>query len=133
MNVVDSSGWLEYFAEGPHADFFAPAIEARKELIVPVITVYQVFKRVLQQKGEDDALYAIAHMLQGKVIDLDTTLALQAAKISVDLGLPMADSFILATARAHQAIVWTLDEHFKDMEGVQYLEKTVPHSGRSGE
>jgi predicted nucleic acid-binding protein len=133
MNVVDSSGWLEYFAEGPNADFFAPAIEARKELIVPVITIYEVFKRVLHQKGEDDALYAIARMLQGKVIDLDTTLALQAAKISVDLGLPMADSIILATARAHQAVVWTQDEHFKDMEDVQYMERTVPHGGRSGE
>ena len=123
MNVVDSSGWLEYFAEGPNADFFAAAIEARQELIVPVISVYEVFKRVLQQKGEDDALQAIALMLQGQVVDLDVTLALQAAYTSVELKLPMADSIILTTARLYEAVVWTQDEHFEGLEGVRYIEK----------
>lgn len=125
MNVVDSSGWLEYFADGPNADFFAPAIEAKRDLIVPIITIYEVFKRVLQQKGEDDALQAIAQMLQGRVIDLDTALALQAAKMSAELKLPMADSIILTTARAYAAIVWTQDEHFDGLEGVRYIEKPV--------
>ena len=125
MNVVDSSGWLEYFADGPNADFFAPAIEAKRDLIVPIITIYEVFKRVLQQKGEDDALQAIAQMLQGRVIDLDTALALQAAKMSAELKLPMADSLILTTARAYAAIVWTQDEHFDGLEGVRYIEKPV--------
>ena len=125
MNVVDSSGWLEYFADGPNADFFAPAIEAKRDLIVPIITIYEVFKRVLQQKGEDDALQAIAQMLQGRVIDLDTALALQAAKMSAELKLPMADSIILTTARAYAAIVWTQDEDFEGLEGVRYIEKPV--------
>ena len=125
MNVVDSSGWLEYFADGPNADFFAPAIEAKRDLIVPIISIYEVFKRVLQQKGEDDALQAIAQMLQGRVIDLDTALALQAAKMSAELKLPMADSIILTTARAYAAIVWTQDEHFDGLEGVRYIEKPV--------
>ena len=123
MNVVDSSGWLEYFAEGPNADFFASAIEAKRELLVPVISVYEVFKRVLQQKGEDAALQAIVQMMQGQVINLDTTLALQAAKTSVELKLPMADSMILTTARAYEAVVWTQDEHFEGLDDVRYIEK----------
>ena len=123
MNVVDSSGWLEYFADEPNADFFAPAVENTRELIVPAISIYEVFKRVYQQRGENDALKAVAQMLQGQVIELDTPLALRAAKVSIDFGLPMADSIILATAVAHEATLWTQDEHFKDMEGVRYIEK----------
>jgi predicted nucleic acid-binding protein len=123
MNIVDSSGWLEYFANGLNADFFAPAIEDISQLIVPVISIYEVFKRVLQQKGEGDALQAIAVMCQGKVIELDTRLALSAARISVELGMPMADSIMLATAQAYKATLWTQDEDFKGIEGVQYIEK----------
>ena len=123
MNVVDSSGWLEYFADEPNADFFAPAIENKKELIVPAISLYEVFKRVDQQRSEDDALKAVAQMLQGQVVELDAPLAIRAAKASLDLGLPMADSIIWATAIAHEAILWTQDEHFKDIQGVQYVEK----------
>jgi predicted nucleic acid-binding protein len=124
MNVVDSSGWLEYFADGPNADFFAPAVESLAELVVPSISIYEVFKRVLQQRDESDALQAIAVMQQGMVVDLDTTLALSAAKLSVELRLPMADSVMLATARAHNATLWTQDADFKNIEGVQYIEKT---------
>jgi predicted nucleic acid-binding protein len=125
MNVVGSSGWLEYFAGGPSADFFAPAIENVRELITPSVTLYEVFKRVSQQRSEDDALGAIAVMVQGQVVDLDTTLALSAAKTSVELKLPMADSIILATARAYEATVWTQDEDFESIEGVQYIRKKV--------
>ena len=107
MNVVDSSGWLEYFADGPKADFFTAAIENTQELVVPSISVYEVFKRVLQQRDEEAALQIVALMAQGQVVDLDQTLALSAAKISHELKLPMADSIILATARAHKAILWT--------------------------
>ena len=99
MNVVDSSGWLEYLADGPNADFFAPAIEDAAELIVPSISVYEVFKRVYQQRDEHTALKAVALMIQGRVVNLTTRLALSAAKISIDLSLPLADSAILATAR----------------------------------
>jgi len=123
MNIVDSSGWLEYFANGLNADFFAPAIENISQLIVPVISIYEVFKRVLQQKGEGDALQAIAVMCQGKVIELDTRLALSAARISVELRMPMADSIMLATAQVYNATLWTQDEDFKEIEGVQYIEK----------
>ena len=123
MNVVDSSGWLEYFADGSNADFFAPPIENSADLIVPSISLYEVFKRVLQQRSEGDALQAVAIMMQGEVVDLDERLALEAAKVAVETKLPMADSVILATARAHQATVWTQDSDFEGLEGVKYIEK----------
>lgn len=123
MNVVHSSGWLEYFADGPNADFFAPAIENTPELVVPSISVYEVFKRVLQQRGEDDALQAAAVMTQGLVVDLNTTIALSAAKLSIGFSLPMAVSIMLATARAHNAVLWTQDADFRNIEGIQYIER----------
>jgi predicted nucleic acid-binding protein len=123
MNVVDSSGWLEYFADGPNAAFFAPAVEDISQLVVPSISIYEVFKRVLQQRGEGDALRAVAVMAQGTVVDLDARLALDAAAVSVEHGLPMADSIMLATAQAYEATLWTQDGHFDGLNGVQY----VPH------
>ena len=123
MNVVDSSGWLEYFGDGPNAEYFAPAIEATAELIVPTITVYEVFKRILQQRAEGEAIEAIAAMMQGTIVELDIQLALTAAKISASLRIPMADSIILATARAHSAIVWTQDQHFENLEDVRFIAK----------
>jgi predicted nucleic acid-binding protein len=123
MNIVDSSGWLEYFAEGSNADFFAPAIEDTENLLVPVICIYEVFKKVLQQRGENQAQIHVGDMKHGKVIEIDESLALSAARLSAELKLPMADSLILATARAHNAILWTQDEHFKDLDGVKYVEK----------
>ena len=121
MNVVDSSGWLEYFADGPNADFFSPAVENLPELVVPSISIFEVFKRILQQRGEGDALQAAAIMHQGRVVNLNSTIALRAAKTSVELGLPMADSVILATARACEATLWTQDADFDGVEGVQYI------------
>ena len=123
MNIVDSSGWLEYFAEGSNAEFFAPAIENTKNLLVPVICIYEVFKKILLQSGISAAQTHISDMKLGKIIDIDESLALSAAKISFDLKLPMADSLILATARANDAVLWTQDEHFKDLDGVKYIEK----------
>lgn len=123
MNIVDSSGWLEYFAESDNAQFFAPAIEDTKNLLVPVICIYEVFKRILQQSGINAAQTNIGDMKLGEIIDVDESLALSAAKLSADLKLPMADSLILATARAKNATLWTQDEHFKDLEGVKYVEK----------
>jgi predicted nucleic acid-binding protein len=123
MNVVDSSGWLEYFADGPNADFFAKAIENSTELIVPSISLYEVFKRMMQQRGEGAALEAVAVMMQGKVIDLDSTLALSAAKVSAELRIPMADSVMLATARMQEATLWTQDVDFQGAEGVKYISK----------
>jgi predicted nucleic acid-binding protein len=121
MNIVDSSGWLEYFADSPQADFFTPAIEDSAQLLVPVICIYEVFKRIASQRGLNIAQTSIADMYHGKLVNIDDSLALSAAQISWETKLPMADSFILATARAYQATLWTQDEHFKGMEGVQYI------------
>ena len=123
MNVVDSSGWLEYFADGPNADFFAPPIEATEQLLVPVICIYEVFKRILQQKGLGAAETRIADLYKGAVIELTPALAISAAVISDTHKLPMADSIILATARTFDATLWTQDEHFQGMAGVEYIAK----------
>lgn len=123
MNVVDSSGWLEYFSDGPNAAFFAPAIEATRELLVPTLSLYEVFKRVLQQRGEGEALQAVALMQQGRIVELTASLALAAAKASIEHRLPMADSIMLATAQAHDAILWTQDADFERVTGVKYVAK----------
>ncbi len=123
MNVVDSSAWLEYFADGPNADFFSSAIENTEDLIIPVITLYEVFKRVLQQRGENAAMQAVALMQQGQVVELNAALALSAAQLSHQLKLPMADSLILATAHRYGATVWTQDADFEGIEDVRYVGK----------
>ncbi|NTW29511.1 MAG: type II toxin-antitoxin system VapC family toxin [Coriobacteriia bacterium] len=123
MNVVDSSGWLEYFAGSAEADFFAGAIEATEELVVPTVSVYEVFKRVYQQRGEGEALQVAALMQQGTIVELNAALALSAARLSASLGIPMADSIILATARAHDATLWTQDAHFAGIDGVMFSAK----------
>ena len=121
MNVVDSSAWLEFFANGPNAGNFAPPLTDRSALVVPTITIYEVFKVVCRQRGEDAALQAAALMRQGKPVELSPSLAMVAARTSLELGLPMADSIILATARMHDALVWTQDEHFRDLPYVRYF------------
>lgn len=126
MNVVDSSAWLEYLADGPNAEFFAGAVEATGELLVPVITLYEVFKRIMQQRGEDDALQAVALMQQGQVIDLSSSLALASARIGLEHNLPLADSVIYSTAQSHGATLWTQDADFKGLPGVQYKAKQDP-------
>ncbi len=123
MNLVDSCGWLEYFADSSYADFYAPAIEDTDILIVPTICILEVFKRVLQQRGEDAALQIVAVMYQGQVDALSANIALRAAKVGSELKLPLADSVILATAQAYGALIWTQDAHFKDIQGVKYIEK----------
>lgn len=123
MNVVDSSAWLEYFADGPNAAFFAAAIENERELVVPSITLYEVFKRVLQQREEGAALRAIASMQQGRVVDLDARVALAAAKLGAETKLPLADSVVLATARMHNAILWTQDADFDGLAEVRFKAK----------
>lgn len=120
MNVVDSSGWLEYFADGPNANFFAPAIENVAALLVPSITILEVCKMVLQQRGEGPALQAAALMQQGGVVDLDATIALTAARLGVEAQLPLADSAVLATARHYDATVWTQDADFEGLPAVKY-------------
>ena len=129
MNVVDSSGWLEFFADGPNASFFAPAIQKPTELLVPTISIFEVFKRILQQKEETDALRAVAAMQQGSVLPLDEGLALSAARLSLEAKLPMADSIMLAAAKATGSVLWTQDKDFEGMEGIRY---TKPSKTRPG-
>lgn len=123
MNVVDSSGWLEYFADGINADFFAGPVQDTDELLVPTISLYEVFKHVLIHRSEGEALRAVAVMQQGQVIDLDSNLAISAAKLSADLKIPLADSVMLASARTNDATLWTQDEDFKGVEGVEHVQK----------
>ena len=117
MNVVDSSGWLEYFADTPRAKLFAPAIEDTAHLLVPTLSVYEVFKKVRRDRGEGDALLTISAMIEGRVIDLDVSLAIEAG----NLDLPLADSLIYATARRHGATLWTQDEDFEGLPNIRFF------------
>ena len=128
MNIVDSSGWLEYFAGGANAKRFAGPLKDPASLVVPVITIYEVFKIVLRQRGENEALQAVAAMQKGAVCDLTVSIAISASQISLHLPkkLPMADSIILATAQQHDATIWTQDADFKGLPKVKYFPKSLP-------
>ena len=123
LNVVDSSAWLAYLAEEAGANHFSAAIEDTAHLVVPVICLLEVFKVVARQRGEGDALQVVALMQQGRVIDVDATLSLIAAKASIDHHLPLADSLVYATALSVDAVVWTRDEDFRDLPGVRLFPK----------
>ena len=125
MNVVDSSGWIEYFADEKNADFFAEPIEQTDFLIVPTISVYEVFKHVLRERNHAEALDAIAYMEQCRVVDLNTSLAIEAASTSHRLKIPMADSIILTTARVYGAELWSQDADFEGIDGVRYIQKNT--------
>jgi len=120
MNVVDSSAWLEYFADGPNAEEFAEAIQDAARLVVPSITLFEVFKRIRMQRDSEIALRAVSQMRRGTVVELDADLAIAAADLSADLKMALADSVILATARAHGATVWTQDADFDGLDNVEY-------------
>ena len=121
MNVVDSSGWLEYFADGPNAERFAPVLADQEQLVAPSLTVYEVFKVLLRERGETVALRGAAAMQRAVVADLTAPLAMRAASLSLKHSLPMADSIILATAMSYDATVWTQDEDFQDIPNVEYI------------
>jgi len=123
MNIVDSSGWLEYFADGPNAKRFGAPLKDSASLVVPVITIYEVFKIVLRQRGENEALQAVAAMQKGAVCDLTVNMAISASQISLQHNLPMVDSIILATAQHHNATIWTQDVDFKGLPKVKYFPK----------
>ena len=124
MNVVDSSAWLAYFADEPNAQHFANAIEAPDSLIVPSITLLEVFKKVAQQRGEGVALQYVAVMQQGRVVSLDASLALLAAALGARHRLPLADSIIYATALQGNGLVWTQDADFEGLDRVRYFAKS---------
>jgi predicted nucleic acid-binding protein len=121
MNVVDSSAWLEYFADGPNAAVFAKPIESPATLLVPTLSLFEVFKRICQQRDEEAALSAVAVMEQGRVVDLDRVTSLEAARLSLAHGIPMADSIMLATAQREKATLWTQDADFDGLQGVRYF------------
>ena len=123
MNIVDSSGWLAYFADELNAKHFLTPLKDTPSLVVPMVTIYEVFKVVLRESSENEALQAAAAMQKGTVVDLTVHLAIAASKLSLELALPMADSIILATAKAFEAILWTQDSDFKNIAGVKYFPK----------
>ena len=123
MNIVDSSGWLAFFADEPNAKHFLLPLKDTASLVVPAVTIYEVFKVVLRESNENKALQAAVAMQKGKVIDLTATLAIDASKLSLQHGLPMADSIILATAQVFNATIWTQDSDFKNFSGVNYFSK----------
>ena len=123
LNLVDSSGWIEYFVDGPNADIYAEPLSDAGRLVVPPVCVYEVFRVVLRRRGEDDALRAAALMNRGREISLTSALALEAARLAHDKGLAMADGIILATAQVTGATLWTQDIDFKGMPGVRYFRK----------
>jgi predicted nucleic acid-binding protein len=120
VNIVDTSGWIEFLFEGRNAGMFAPLVEDVDDLLVPVICLHEVFKKVKAVADEAKALQAIAQMKQGRVVEITEAIALRAGLISLKHRLPMADSLILATAWSEQATLWTQDEHFKGLPGVEY-------------
>jgi predicted nucleic acid-binding protein len=123
MNIVDSSGWLEFFVDGPNAENFATPLLVPEKLIVPSITIYEVFMVICRERSEHEALQGAALMRKGNVVDLSAAIAMQSAKISIELKLPMADSIILTTGRLNNAIIWTQDEHFSGLPEVKYFPK----------
>jgi predicted nucleic acid-binding protein len=124
LNVVDSSGWLEYFAQGPNLDFFRDPIERLDDLLVPSICLLEVFRRTYQQSGRSAAYRALAQMRQGQIVDLDRKIAVASAKLGLTQKLALADSVVLATTRAFDAVLWTQDADFREIAGVKFRPKT---------
>ena len=123
MNIVDSSGWLAYFADEPNAKYFLTPLKDTSSLVVPTVTIYEVFKVVLRESSENEALQAAVAMRKGTVVDLTASLAIAASKLSLTHNLPMTDSVILATAKEFGATIWTQDSDFKNVDGVKYFPK----------
>jgi len=123
MNIVDSSGWLAYFADEPNAKHFLTPLNDTASLVVPTVTIYEVFKVVLRESSENEALQAAVAMRKGTVVDLTVLLAIAASKLSLEHNLPMADSIILAAAKEFDATIWTQDSDFKNIGDVKYFPK----------
>lgn len=120
MNVVDSSAWLTYFKGGRNASYFAKPVECLEELLVPTITLTEVFKVIARDRDPETALVYTAHMLPGRVVPLDESLAVAAAELGLAHKLPLADSIVYATAKRFDALVWTQDSDFEGLDGVRF-------------
>lgn len=125
MNIVDSCGWLEFFADGPNSEHFAPIIQDTRNLVVPTISITEVFRCIVQQKDEDLALQAIALMHQGHVAELTSAIAVSAAQLGIQHHLPLADSVIYSTSRHYKAIIYTQDADFENLNNVCYFKKAI--------
>ena len=123
MNIVDSSGWLAYFADEPNAKHFLTPLSNPDLLVVPTVTIYEVSKVILRESTENEALQAVVAMQKGTVVDLNASLAIAASKLSLEHNLPMADSIILATAQEFKAVLWTQDSDFKNISNVKFFPK----------
>ena len=123
MNIVDSSGWLAYFADEPNAKYFIIPLSDSKSLVVPTVILYEVCKVILRESSENDAMHAAVAMQKGSVVPLTPSLAIAASKLSLEHNLPMADSIVLATAREFNATLWTQDSDFKNFSNVRYFAK----------
>jgi toxin FitB len=123
MNLVDSSGWLEFFSNGKQAHLFTPIIQNSEELIVSVINKYEVYKKLCLEFNTKQAANSMGAMYLGRLVEVTEEIALTASELSIEFHIPMADSLLLATARIENADFWTLDSHFKDIPGVKYFEK----------
>jgi len=123
MNIVDSSGWLAYFADEPNAEHFLAPLSDSALLVVPTVTIYEVFNVILREASENEALQAVVAMQKGTVADLTAPLAIAASRLSLEHHLPMADSIILATAQEFKAILWTQDSDFNNISNVKYFPK----------
>ena len=119
--VLDSSCWLEFLMDTPRAALFADVLDDADSLLVPVITVYEVIKKIVRELGDDIASSSLVLMQRSPIVNVDLALATQAMRN----GLPLADSLIYATAQMHGATLWTQDQHFEGMPGVRYFQKSV--------
>jgi len=124
MNVVDSSGWIEFLVGGPNAGFFETPLILQDELLVPSVIMLEVYRYVLRNEGREKALSVAATMCEGRVIDLGTGLAIEAAELGASHGLPLADSIIYASALSHEATLWTQDADFDGLDHVEYRSKS---------
>jgi len=129
MNVVDSSGWIEYLLYGSGADFFEPVIRNADELVVPTISIFEVYRVVLRLKGRDIAADSVSVMTRGRIIELDAELATLSATLAHIEKLSMADAIILATAQEFSATIWTQDADLKRFDNVKFREKKKSSAG----
>ena len=123
MIVLHSSGWLEFFAEGPHAEKFATRLRQPANILTPTVAIYEVYKWIKRERSEEEAVQAVATMKKTTIVDLTEEMALTAADLSLAHGLPMADSMMLAAARAHNAQLVTTDAGFDGVAGVTIFSK----------
>jgi len=124
MIIIDTSGWLEYFTGGTNSKFFSTPIKNNSKIIVPTIILYELWKKISRERGEDKAVELVAQLKRYDIIPLDESLSISAAKISNEYKIAMADSIIYATAKKYNATLWTQDADFKDFENVKYIEKS---------